>query len=217
MDQQERNIIEDLFGKLRQAEAQSGPRDPEAEALIRDLVNRQPAAPYLMAQAIVVQEQALANAQQRIQELEEQARQAPAQPASGGIFGNLFGGPSQPAPRPTQRAASPRPQAGRASPWGRAGSGSGAPGPMQRSPAFGQHQPARQGGGFMAGAMQTAVGVAGGVLLGNAIAGMFAGDASAADVADAGPADLPLEDASFDDPGMDMDSGFDMGGDFGDL
>lgn len=42
-----------------------------------------------------------------------------------------------------------------------------------------------QGGGFLAGAAQTAVGVAGGVLLGNAIAGMFAGPAEAGE-ADAG-------------------------------
>jgi hypothetical protein len=32
---------------------------------------RQPAAPYLMAQAIVIQEQALAASQARIEELEE--------------------------------------------------------------------------------------------------------------------------------------------------
>jgi hypothetical protein len=38
--------------------------------------------------------------------------------------------------------------------------------------------PAQQtgGGGFLAGAAQTAMGVAGGLLLGNAIAGMFSGD-----------------------------------------
>ena len=60
MDQNERQIIDELFGKLRQAEAQSGPRDPQAESYIREQVARQPAAPYLMAQAIVIQEQALA-------------------------------------------------------------------------------------------------------------------------------------------------------------
>ena len=48
----------------------------------------------------------------------------------------------------------------------------------------------RQGGGFLAGAAQTAMGVAGGVLLGNAIAGMFGGDeAQAAQPAEEAPAD----------------------------
>jgi hypothetical protein len=35
------------------------------------------------------------------------------------------------------------------------------------------------GGGFMAGAMQTAMGVAGGMLLANAVSGLFAGEAEA--------------------------------------
>lgn len=41
------------------------------------------------------------------------------------------------------------------------------------------------GGGFLAGAAQTAMGVAGGVLLGNAIAGMFAGNEAQAAQSDA--------------------------------
>ena len=45
MDQNERQIIDELFGKLRQAEAQSGLRDPQAENYIREQVTRQPAAP----------------------------------------------------------------------------------------------------------------------------------------------------------------------------
>ena len=55
MDQNERQIIDELFGKLRQAETQSGPRDAQAEGFIREQVARQPAAPYLIAQAIVIQ------------------------------------------------------------------------------------------------------------------------------------------------------------------
>ena len=103
MDQTERQIIDDLFAKLHQAEAQSGPRDPEAEALIRERIARQPAAPYLMAQAIVMMEQALAASQGRNEELERQLRErpaaaaAPAQSGGGGLFGSLFGGSSRPA------------------------------------------------------------------------------------------------------------------------
>ena len=89
MDENERHIIDDLFGKLRQAEARSGPRDREAEDLIRRHVGAQPAAPYYMAQAIVVQEQALAASQARVQELE---RQLTGRPAGGGFLAGLFGG-----------------------------------------------------------------------------------------------------------------------------
>ena len=69
MDQNERGIIDGLFERLRKAEDQAGPRDPDAEALIRRHTAAQPAAPYYMAQAIVVQQEALARAQARIQEL----------------------------------------------------------------------------------------------------------------------------------------------------
>jgi hypothetical protein len=61
MDQRDRQAIDELFGKLRQVEAQTRQRDPEAETYISRQVSQLPAAPYYMAQAIVAQEQALAN------------------------------------------------------------------------------------------------------------------------------------------------------------
>lgn len=45
----------------------------------------------------------------------------------------------------------------------------------------------------MAGALQTAMGVAGGVLLGNAVAGLFAGEAEAAEAPAEPPAAAPEE------------------------
>ncbi|MBY6266539.1 DUF2076 domain-containing protein, partial (plasmid) [Azospirillum sp. 412522] len=125
MDQTERQIIDDLFAKLHQAEAQSGPRDPEAEGLIRERIARQPAAPYLMAQSIVMMEQALAASHARNEELERQLRErpaasAPAQSGGGGLFGSLFGGSSRPAPQPSYPAAAPAAAAmPPGSPWGR--------------------------------------------------------------------------------------------------
>jgi hypothetical protein len=191
MDQNERQIIEELFGKLRQAEAQSGPRDAQAEGFIREQVARQPAAPYLMAQAIVIQEQALAQSQARIQELEEQLRSRPAS-GGGGLFGSLFGGGSQ------QRQPAPPPSN---SPWGNQGGHHGQPqvgDPRVAAYANPQYQQ-RQGGGFMAGAMQTAMGVAGGVLIGNALGSMFSsGEAAAADAVDQVEEQVPEEIAADD-------------------
>jgi hypothetical protein len=188
MDQNERQIIEELFGKLRQAEAQSGPRDAQAEGFIREQVARQPAAPYLMAQAIVIQEQALAQSQARIQELEEQLRSRPAS-GGGGLFGSLFGGGSQ------QRQPAPPPSN---SPWGNQGGQQQVGDPRVAQYANPQYQQ-RQGGGFMAGAMQTAVGVAGGVLIGNALGSMFSsGEAMAADAVDQVQEQVPEEIAADD-------------------
>lgn len=147
MDHQDRRAIEDLFGKLAEVGRRSPPRDADAEAFIGEQFSRQPGAPYYMAQTIVVQEQALAAAQARIAELERAGAQR-----GGGLFGSLFGG---------DRSAARRPD-----PWG--GTGRGAP-PMQAAPAT-------RGGGFLAGAAQTAVGVAGGMMLGNAVASLFGGD-----------------------------------------
>ena len=187
MDQNERQIIEELFGKLRQAEAQSGPRDAQAEGFIREQVARQPAAPYLMAQAIVIQEQALAQSQARIQELEEQLRSRPAS-GGGGLFGSLFGGGSQ------QRQPAPPPSN---SPWGNQGQAQVGD-PRVAAYANPQYQQ-RQGGGFMAGAMQTAMGVAGGVLIGNALGSMFSGgEAMAADAVDQVQEQVPEEIAADD-------------------
>ncbi|WP_029008307.1 DUF2076 domain-containing protein [Azospirillum halopraeferens] len=197
MDQTERQIIDELFAKLRQAEAQSGPRDAQAESYIRDQVNRQPASPYLMTQAMVMMEQALAASQARTQELEQQLRERPA--GGGGIFGGLFGGGARPAPAPAPAA---RP----GSPWNRQA------GPQGVDPRIaGYAQQGRQGGGFLAGAMQTALGVAGGVLIGNMLADAFMGGGEAA--AAEPPAAAP-EPAAYEEPPVDDSSDWgDFGGD----
>ena len=98
MTPQERQVLADLFERIRSAAA--APRDAEAEAFIAEAVRAQPYAPYLLAQTALVQQHALDAAAQRIQELEAKAAQ-PAQ--ESGFLGNLgrslFGG-GQPAPRP---------------------------------------------------------------------------------------------------------------------
>lgn len=181
MDRNDQQAIETLFGKLADVERQAQPRDPEAEAFIAEQLRRQPGAPYYMAQTIVVQEQALEAAQSRIEELEA-AERAPS--GGGGFLGGLFGGEASRAPRSgTVPRIGSRPAAdGLAA----GASRSGAP---------------QRGGGFLAGAAQTAMGVAGGVLLGSAIAGLIGG--GEAEAAEPTPqADEPVaEDAGFDDAG----------------
>ena len=72
MQAEEKSLIDGLFSRLRDAEVQSAPREPQAEALIREHLSRQPAAPYYMAQAIIVQENALQQLDARVKELEPQ-------------------------------------------------------------------------------------------------------------------------------------------------
>jgi uncharacterized protein len=189
MNRDEQGMIQNLFGKLAEAERSAPPRDGEADRFISDSVSRQPAAPYYMAQTIIIQEQALEAAQARIQDLEAQASRPQ---GSGGFFGSLFGGSAQ-APRQQPAAYNRQPGYGQAA----APQASGAWNRGAQPGGYGQQPGAmapagRGGGGFMAGAAQTAMGVAGGVVLGSMLSDMMFGDDPAAAVegavADAGTA-----------------------------
>ena len=147
MTPQERDLITNLFQRLREAEPAS--KDREAEALIRQLIGENQGAPYLLVQTVIVQEQALRTAQARIEELQRQAAPRPADSGSflGGGFGGLFGS-RRPASAPPAPPAPP-------GPWGAA--------------------PQAAGGGFLQSALATAAGVAGGALLFEGISHMFGG------------------------------------------
>jgi hypothetical protein len=219
MDSQERKIIDELFDKLAQAEQQAGPREPGADAHIRSRIEKQPGAPYLMAQTIVMQQQALEAAQARITALEDEVAR---RPASGGFLSGLFGGGADRTPGGA-RSTMPQsgagqlpgqgiPQAG----FGQSGSGFGRDG----GAGFGRSGAGvGRGGGFLAGAAQTAMGVAGGMLLGSMIGSAFGGGEAHA-ATPATPASP--EPASLDDTGnASADEGFgnvagDEAMDFGD-
>ena len=174
MNRDDQQAIEGLFGRLAEAERAAPARDPEAESFIAKAITTQPGAPYYMAQTIVVQQAALEQAQARLEALEAEARARPQ--GGGGFLAGLFGGGAQQRPAPRPAATGPA------------------------SAALRQNQGG--GGGFLAGAAQTAVGVAGGVLLGNAIAGMFAGDPAVAEEAPEEPA--PEEDMSYSEEDFEM-------------
>lgn len=156
------------------------PVDRDADALIGDLLNRNPEARYRITQLAFVQEHALAAAQARINELTNALNQArgssqagagaspwggqpgagqPQQQRSGGFLSNLFGGGAgAPPPRPQPQYAPPPP-------------------PPQYG-GYGQMPPAmaaNSGSGFLGGALRTAAGVAGGVVAGNALMNMLGG------------------------------------------
>ncbi len=170
MQSEEQRLIDGLFDRLQQAQNNSAARDGAAESRINEHLQRQPAAPYYMAQTILIQEAAVKQLNARIQELESKVSELEqARPASGGFLAGLFGGGQQSAP--ARQSASARPYDGSAPIPGASHYQSAAPGGYSQ-PAAPQPQAAR-GGGFMAGALQTAAGVAGGVVLGNMLTGMF--------------------------------------------
>lgn len=185
MTPQERDVINGIFERLKQAATQQ--RDPEAERHIASLVAQQPYATYALAQSVYVQEQALTSLQAQVEQLQAEigqlqqaAQQQAAQPqASGGFLSGLFGG----------GAARPQPQAPRPGPWGGAPQGgramqqapqAGAWGqqPQQQAGPWGGQAAAPQAGGssFLGSALTTAAGVAGGMVVGNMLMNAFKGD-----------------------------------------
>ncbi|WP_431283278.1 DUF2076 domain-containing protein [Humitalea sp. 24SJ18S-53] len=137
------------------------PIDRDADNLLFELFNRYPEARYRLTQTAFVTEAALVEAQNRIQDLEWQlqgmSQQAQA-PQRGGLFGGMFGGGNR-----QQPMMPPRPQ------------------PMMPpggNPGMFQQQ--RGGSGFLGTALMTAAGVAGGLVLGNALMGMMGGGGAAA-------------------------------------
>ncbi len=178
MSPDERQLLTDLFGRIRSTA--NSPRDPEAEALIQAETRAQPYAPYYLAQTVLVQQQALSAANDRLQELEGKVKdlegQAAGRSRAGGFLsglGSLFGsGPPQP---PRAPSAPPREHG-----WGQQAPQPGWQQPQPAAPGgagpWGASPPGAGGGGsFLRGALGTAAGVAGGVLLADSIRGLFAG------------------------------------------
>ena len=157
---------------------------PEAEALISDAIRNMPYAPYLLAQAVIVQDQALQAANGKIQDLESrlaEAQQPPQAPGTGGFLsgiGSIFGAgaprPPQPAPQASpwgqQQSYAPPPPPPSGGPWGGQPGGWGG---QQNPGGFGGMMNPGGSGGFLKGALGAAAGVAGGVLLADSIRGLF--------------------------------------------
>lgn len=167
MQSEEQRLIDGLFSRLKEAEAHSASRDASAEERIAQHVSAQPAAPYYMAQTILIQEAAIKQLNDRIQALESQVSQLQAaKPSSGGFLSGLFGGGG------SSRGSDPIPGAEQ---YGRPQTSAQPQYAPQQQQSYAPQAAARGGGGFMAGALQTAAGVAGGVVLGNMLTNMFSG------------------------------------------
>ena len=163
MTPQERELIMAVATRLKNANLTE--KDPEAESLIQNEIGAQKDSSYMLTQAVIIQEQALKEAQARMGALEKRLKQARQQgaattsPGMSSFLGGAFGGGSTSSRPSAQRPDSP--QSAQAS--GQAG---------------------RSGGGFgdfMKGAASVALGVAGGHLLFSGLSNMFGGEEAAAE------------------------------------
>ncbi|WP_260958254.1 DUF2076 domain-containing protein [Pseudomonas citri] len=187
MNSEEQTLIDGLFSRLQQAERDSAPRDAQAEARIKEHLASQPAAGYFMAQAILVQEAAIKRLDEQNKQLNQQVEQlrgelqqarnqASAPSGGGGFLSSIFGSSSRdsrPAPAPSAPASGGggwREPSFNAPPFNaQPQQGFGAPpvnygAPQQQAPAASS---------FLGGALKTAAGVAGGVMLAQGISSLF--------------------------------------------
>ncbi|WP_150430280.1 DUF2076 family protein [Dechloromonas sp. CZR5] len=115
MNTQEREQLNNFLSQLVAAHA--GQKDADAEALIRDAVARQPDAAYLLVQKAFLQEQAIASARSRIEQLQGEVDSLRATQGRGGFAnGDTWGNSaSRPVPQPASPGAA---QSAPTSSWG---------------------------------------------------------------------------------------------------
>lgn len=174
MSPEERQLLSTLFDRVRTASTTQ--RDPEAERFIEDATRQQPYATYYLAQAVAVQEKGLEAAANHIKELEARVRQLEAgagghqhEEQGGGFLSSIFGS-SRPPQQATQQSPPPfsRDAQQPNSPSRQYDDGYQPPsGPWSRQAA------PSAGSSFLHGALGTAAGVAGGMLLANSLSGIF--------------------------------------------
>ncbi|MGA7410874.1 MAG: DUF2076 family protein [Bryobacteraceae bacterium] len=188
MTPEERNMLADLANKI--AQTPPPPRDPEAEGFIRKNIGNRPDALYLMTQTVLIQNMALEQAQQQIQQLQQQAG-AGIVPSGGSFLGG--------------RQAAPPPPG-----YGQPGYGP----PPGYGPGPGYGPPQGGGSSFLRSAATTAAGVAGGMLafqgvealLGGLGHGGFGGGGGFFGGGGA-PGETIIENNYYNDPGRGHESG----------
>jgi len=203
MTPEERDMVTDLFDRL--ASLEGGQRDPDAERLIAEGLQRAPHAIYALVQTTLVQDEALRAADEHIRELEAALGQGEPEPQrQGGFLDSMrdaFFGREEPQgqqyqQQPYQRGSSvPSVGGGRDAPmgvppgFGRSPQYDAQPGYDSRWTAGGQpmggapgrpdpqqqQQQPSRGGSFLGTAAAGAAGVIGGALLLDTFRGMFGG------------------------------------------
>jgi len=202
------SFIGGASGSVPQSQPALPPVDRDADAFIAQQFQQYPEARYRITQTALVQEAAFAEAQNRIRRLEwelqqtQQAMQQAAQQSpqqSKGFFGSLFGGGGQ----QQQRSGFGQPGSG----YGQQFQPTSAPPQPQYPPNYqpGMFQ-GRGGSGFLGSALTTAAGVAGGMVVGNALMNAFSGHGGGE--AGAGFAHNTSSDTAFDGAGTDPTAGF---------
>ena len=192
-----------MGGSVPASQPQLPPIDRDADSFIAQQFQTHPEARYRITQTAIVQEAALAEASNRIQRLQwelDQAKQAiqqaPNSQQSKGFFSSLFGG------------GAPAPQARPGGAWNQGAAPGGGyqpsspPPPPQYPPSYQPGMFQRGGSGFLGSALTTAAGVAGGMVVGNALMDAFSGSHGSASTSPWGSNTSDTSGGMFDGSGV---------------
>lgn len=178
MTPQEQQMIDGLIDRVRNTQLTD--RDPEAAAHLQQGLGANPDAIYILAQTVLVQQQALLQAQSQLQAANAEAARLrdaaghPPQQASGSWLDRFFGSSSTPSAPQSYTSQTQQPNYG--SPVYSPQQQYQQPYPPQAYPPQGYAQPGYgqpAGGSFLRSAATTAAGVAAGALLFEGIESMF--------------------------------------------
>jgi len=169
MKDEEKKLIENLFNRLKKTELNSSERDEPADNLIQKLVQKQPASSYYMAQTILIQETAIKKMSMKIEELKEKIKTLNIEESNKkpSFLSSFF------KKNPTASATSRDDKI-----WQKKENflqknshSNSTASPMQQTLPV--TNSGSSTGGFLSSALQTATGVAGGMILGNMLMNVF--------------------------------------------
>jgi uncharacterized protein len=194
MTPQERQRVERLFERLSQLE--NSPREREAERLIAERLRAVPNAPYALIQTVLVQEEALARANERIRQLEGGDNELP-ESEGGSFLDTLRGALAGQAATPPRRSSVPLTR-GRDAPMG-------VPQALERELQSGNAPDAQigRGGSFLGQAAAIATGVVVGSMAVDMLRGQSGSQSAATNSQQADAQDAHAQQASHLDAGED--------------
>jgi hypothetical protein len=201
MTPQERQLLTTFLQELAQTRA--NPKDPEADALIREAISRQPDADYLLVQRAMGLDLALKTAQAQIEKLQAECDQAKRGNETSFVGNSSAWGRAAPAANAAQQPLPPLGQG-----YGRGAAPAGAPAAA----------PSAWGSGMMANLATTAAGVVAGSflyqgiqnLMGHRDAGLGAGSGTDSQAASSGSNDQLTADEAADVVNDDSDNSLAM-------
>ncbi|BAH83312.1 DUF2076 domain-containing protein [Candidatus Ishikawella capsulata] len=157
MNNTEQEMINGLFDRLKNADNKTAPRDEMAEKLIKEHIEKHPEAVYYMVQVILIQEEAIKKLNEQISNLEKDAAASKDKDKGKGFLSKLFG-INEVFDR--QRSSSNSQQIP-----------VGSYGKIQKNTSIPSSTPisSSQNISFLNSALRTALGVAGGVMIGDVL------------------------------------------------